>query len=139
MIGSGDISSGHSLGGKRRLPLSCGGMRRCALVDRSGVHLLLIDRVHRLALVLGLLASASRGLAAQATAEPEHWRIAFTPYVWMSGLEGTIGVGSNTSEVDGGLQRGRRGLRVRLRGSAGDPASPLGPSNRLLLRLALGR
>jgi hypothetical protein len=56
--------------------------------------------VLRLALVLALLASASRGLAAQAAAEPALWRITFTPYVWMSGLEGTIGVGSNISEVD---------------------------------------
>jgi hypothetical protein len=62
--------------------------------------------VHRLALVVGLLASASRGLPAQATAEPEHWRIAFTPYVWMSGLEGTIGVGSNAGEVDVGFSEG---------------------------------
>jgi hypothetical protein len=59
-----------------------------------------MSRVRRLALVLGLLASASRGLAAQATAEPEGWRITFTPYVWMSGFKGTVGVGSNISEVD---------------------------------------
>jgi hypothetical protein len=56
--------------------------------------------VRRLALALVLLASTSRGLAAQTAAEPENWRIVFTPYVWMSGLEGTIGVGSNISEVD---------------------------------------
>ena len=65
-----------------------------------------MNRVRRLALVLGLLASASRGLAAQAAAEPEHWRITFTPYVWMSGLEGTIGVGSNISEVDVSFSEG---------------------------------
>ena len=56
--------------------------------------------LRRFALILGLLASAASGLAAQATAEPEHWRTTFTPYVWMSGLKGTIGVGSNISEVD---------------------------------------
>jgi hypothetical protein len=55
--------------------------------------------VRRLALVLALLVSDLRGLAAQ-SAGPEDWRITFTPYVWMSGLEGTIGVGSNISEVD---------------------------------------
>jgi hypothetical protein len=54
----------------------------------------------RLTLVLGLLASAPRGLAAQAAVEPEGWGFAFTPYVWMSGLEGTIGVGSNITTVD---------------------------------------
>jgi hypothetical protein len=51
-------------------------------------------------LVLILLASSPSGLAAQAATEPENWRTAFTPYVWMSGLEGSIGVGSNISEVD---------------------------------------
>ena len=56
--------------------------------------------MRRFAIILGLLASAARGLAAQAAAEPEHWRTTFTPYVWMSGLKGTIGVGSNSSEVD---------------------------------------
>ncbi|HKP50844.1 MAG TPA: hypothetical protein VJU17_12555 [Gemmatimonadales bacterium] len=59
-----------------------------------------MNHVRRLAIGLGLLASASRGFAAQAPAQPEHWRITFTPYVWMSGLEGTIGVGSNISDVD---------------------------------------
>jgi hypothetical protein len=58
-----------------------------------------VSNLSYLALVLGLLASTSRGLAAQTAAEPEHWRITFTPYVWMSGLEGTIGVGPNISEV----------------------------------------
>ena len=53
-----------------------------------------------LALVLGLLASVPCGLAGQTAVEPEHWGITFTPYVWMSGLEGTIGVGSNITEVD---------------------------------------
>jgi hypothetical protein len=64
----------------------------------------LMHRLRLLALVLGLLASSLRGLAAQAGAdagaEAERWRFTFTPYVWMSGLEGTIGVGSNLSEVD---------------------------------------
>ena len=59
-----------------------------------------MNRMPRLPLILALLASTSRGLAAQAAAEPAHWRITFTPYVWMSGLKGTIGVGSNISEVD---------------------------------------
>jgi hypothetical protein len=59
-----------------------------------------MNRVCPLALALALLASGSRGLAAQAAAEPENWRISFTPYVWMSGLKGTIGVGSNLTEVD---------------------------------------
>ena len=59
-----------------------------------------MNRMPRLPLILALLASTSRGLAAQAAGEPAHWRITFTPYVWMSGLEGTIGVGSNISEVD---------------------------------------
>src|SRR3954465_11665347 len=62
--------------------------------------------VRRLALVLGLIASASRELAAQAVAEPERWRIAFPPYVWMPGLKGTIGVGSNVSEVDVSFSEG---------------------------------
>jgi hypothetical protein len=59
-----------------------------------------MDRVRRLAVVLALLAYTSRGLAAQASTEPQHWRFTFTPYVWMSGLKGTIGVGSNIGEVD---------------------------------------
>ena len=54
----------------------------------------------RALVVFGLLTSAARGLVAQAAVEPEHWRTSFTPYVWMSGLKGTIGVGSNISEVD---------------------------------------
>jgi len=59
-----------------------------------------MNRIRRIALVLGLLVCASRGLAAQTAAEPERWRFTFTPYVWMSGLKGTIGVGSNISDVD---------------------------------------
>src|SRR6478609_8731214 len=65
----------------------------------SGVHLVM-NRVCHLALALALLASATRGLAAQTAAEPENWRVSFTPYVWMSGLKGTIGVGSSITEVD---------------------------------------
>jgi hypothetical protein len=61
---------------------------------------MLIHRLWRLALVLGAIASESRRLDAQADAGPERWRFTFTPYVWLSGLKGTIGVGSNISEVD---------------------------------------
>ena len=59
-----------------------------------------MNRARGLPLVLGLLACASPELAAQVGSEPEQWRVTFTPYVWMSGLEGTIGAGSNLSEVD---------------------------------------
>jgi hypothetical protein len=65
-----------------------------------------MSRVRRLAIVLSLIASASRELAAQAAAGPEHWRITITPYVWMSGFEGTIGVGSKISEVDVSFSEG---------------------------------
>jgi hypothetical protein len=60
----------------------------------------LLNGARRIALALGLLTSISRGLVAQAAGEPEEWRFSFTPYVWMSGLQGTIGVGSNISDVD---------------------------------------
>src|SRR5262245_30365204 len=53
----------------------------------------------RLVPVLGLLTLISRQLAAQ-DAESEQWGFSFTPYVWMSGLEGHIGVGSDLSDVD---------------------------------------
>lgn len=59
-----------------------------------------VNRMRCLVLVGTLLASASPELAAQTAAEPEPWRFSFTPYVWMSGLEGTIGVGSNITDVD---------------------------------------
>jgi hypothetical protein len=71
-----------------------------------------------LALVLGLLATASRGLAAQTAAEPEQWRITFTPYVWMSGLEGTIGVGSTISEVDVSFTEGAEDFEFGFAGLA---------------------
>jgi hypothetical protein len=69
-----------------------------------------------LALVLVLLASA--GLAAQTTAGPEHWRLTFTPYVWMSGLEGTIGVGSTISEVDVSFTEGAEDFEFGFAGLA---------------------
>ena len=53
-----------------------------------------------LALLLAFLVYAARGLAAQASPESAAWRFTFTPYVWMSGLKGTIGVGSNITDVD---------------------------------------
>jgi len=71
----------------------------------AGKWTLVEDGLRRIALVLGLLASASRGLAAQA-GEPEGWRITFTPYVWMPGFKGTVGVGSNISEVDVSFSEG---------------------------------
>lgn len=71
-----------------------------------------------LALVFGLLASTWRGLAAQTAADPEPWRITFTPYVWMSGLEGTIGVGSNISEVDVGFTEGAEDFEFGFAGLA---------------------
>jgi hypothetical protein len=59
-----------------------------------------LQRAHRLVLVIGLLGSGSRQAAAQAADQGESWRLAFTPYIWMSGISGTIGVGSNIGEVD---------------------------------------
>lgn len=59
-----------------------------------------------LGLVVALLTCALGGLAAQTAVEPEHWSISVTPYVWMSGLEGTIGVGSNLSQVDVNFSEG---------------------------------
>ena len=54
----------------------------------------------RVALALVLLAAVSGPLAAQTAAEPDDWRITFTPYAWMSGVKGTVGIGANTAEVD---------------------------------------
>jgi hypothetical protein len=59
-----------------------------------------MNHIRRVAFSLSLLAWASRTLSAQTESQAADWRFNFTPYVWMSGLKGTIGVGSNTSEVD---------------------------------------
>ena len=71
-----------------------------------------------LALVLELLASASHGLAAQSAAETGRWGVTFTPYVWMSGLEGTIGVGSNITEVDVSFTEGAEDFEFGFAGLA---------------------
>ncbi len=65
-----------------------------------------MQRAHRLVLVIGLLGSGSRQAAAQAADQTESWRFAFTPYAWISGIRGTIGVGSNTDEVDVAFNEG---------------------------------
>src|SRR3954447_24308032 len=65
-----------------------------------------MNRARHLALVVGLLASLSREVAAQAADQTESWRFAFTPYAWISGISGTIGVGSSTGEVDVAFKEG---------------------------------
>ena len=96
MIDPGNSSCGsHGFIGNGVFPLNRVGMRADALWSVGLQYHVLTNRVRHLTLVLGLLASAPRGLAAQAATEPEGWGLTFTPYVWMSGLEGTIGVGTN--------------------------------------------
>jgi hypothetical protein len=63
-------------------------------------------RTRRLVLAAGLLACAAREAAAQAAEQGESWRFAFTPYAWISGIRGTIGVGSSTGEVDVAFNEG---------------------------------
>ena len=65
-----------------------------------------MNRARHLALVAGLLASISPEIAAQSAEGAESWRFAFTPYAWISGIRGTIGVGSNTGEVDVAFNEG---------------------------------
>jgi hypothetical protein len=65
-----------------------------------------MNRARALALVVSLLASLPREVAAQAADQTESWRFAFTPYAWISGIRGTLGVGSNTGEVDVAFNEG---------------------------------
>ena len=65
-----------------------------------------MNRARHLALVAGLLALASRQVGAQSAEGAESWRFAFTPYAWISGIRGTIGVGSSTGEVDVAFNEG---------------------------------
>jgi len=65
-----------------------------------------MNRARHLALVAGLLASISPEIAAQSAEGAESWRFAFTPYAWISGIRGTIGVGSSTGEVDVAFNEG---------------------------------
>ena len=63
-------------------------------------------RTRRLVIATGLLACAAREAAAQAAEQGESWRFAFTPYAWISGIRGTIGMGSSTGEVDVAFNEG---------------------------------
>lgn len=65
-----------------------------------------MNRARHLALVVSLLVSPAREVTAQAADQSESWRFAFTPYAWISGIRGTIGVGSNTGEVDVAFNEG---------------------------------
>jgi len=65
-----------------------------------------MNRAPHLALVAGLLASISPEVAAQSAEGAESWWFAFTPYAWISGIRGTIGVGSSTGEVDVAFNEG---------------------------------
>jgi hypothetical protein len=65
-----------------------------------------MSRARHLALAAVLLALGSRAMAAQSAEGAESWRFAFTPYAWISGIRGTIGVGSNTGEVDVAFNEG---------------------------------
>lgn len=52
-------------------------------------------------LVLALLAASPFApVHAQDPPEPDGWQVTFTPYLWMAGLKGTVGVGSAVAEVD---------------------------------------
>jgi hypothetical protein len=65
-----------------------------------------MSRARHLALAAVLLALGSRAMAAQSAEGAESWRFACTPYAWISGIRGTIGVGSNTGEVDVAFNEG---------------------------------
>jgi hypothetical protein len=59
-----------------------------------------------------LLVSAPRAARAQAATEPEEWEIVITPYVWFSGVEGTIGARDRTAPVDSSFSEILSNLRV---------------------------
>jgi hypothetical protein len=65
-----------------------------------------MNRARHFALVVSLLASLSREVASQAADQTESWRFAFTPYAWISGIRGAIGVGASTGEVDVAFNEG---------------------------------
>jgi hypothetical protein len=52
------------------------------------------------AIVAGSLVCASEASAQSPTPASDNWQVQFVPYLWGSGLDGQVGVGNRTADVD---------------------------------------